>query len=153
MMPDGKGGLGKSGGSEMMSLLKWLIELRAQRRANKRKILVENRPECLRVFNEFAQLFYRVQSNGKIDQEDLLLFKGETYEARWLFGQEIPAYAEEVLSHGRKYWLAGEQLKEIGMPHDEREKLTRVHAAEEAWLFSVPKVAPEKFRKYLDISS
>lgn len=133
----------------MIGLLKWLVELWTARRSGQRKMRVENHDKYLNVFHEFTRLFDRVQWDGKIDQGDLLRFRGGTYEARWLFGREIPAYAEEVFSHGRRFWLTREQLKEMGMPPDERAKLAEAHAAEEAWLFSQYKVAENKFRKYL----
>jgi hypothetical protein len=115
-------------------------------------IRVEHHDRYLAIRDEFVRLLNCVQWNNKLGQDDLLRFKGATHEARSLFGPEIPAYADEVLAHGRKLWVAKTQLNEMP-PGDERQRSLEVQHAEEGWLLQQYKVVDEKFTRYLDLSN
>jgi hypothetical protein len=132
-------------------LVSFLAGWLAGRRAKSRMLRVENHDRYLSKYHEFTRLFDRVQFDGKVDQGDLLRFKGATHEARWLFGPEIPAYAGEVFDHGRKLWLTREQLREMP-PADERPKIVEAHEMEIGWFLAQYRVAADKFTKYLDLN-
>jgi hypothetical protein len=134
----------------------WLVGLgigwRGSRRSTNRAIRIENHERYLAIYSEFGKLFDLVQWHAKISQEDLLRFKGATHAALWLFGPEIKEYAQEVFDHGRRFALARAQLKEMGMPKEEREKIVAAEDAEWAWFYAQYKVLDEKFLKYLNMN-
>ena len=123
------------------------------RRSKNRTIRVENHERYLAIYHEFGRLFNLVQFEAKIGQNDLLRFKGATHAALWLFGPEIKEYAQEVFDHGRRFALTNEQLKETGMPREEREKLATAHVDEWAWFYAQYKILDEKFLKYLNMNN
>ncbi len=135
----------------------WLVGLgigwMGGRRSKNRAIRVENHERYLAIYHEFGKLFDLVQWHDKIGQDDLLRFKGATHSALWLFGPEIKEYAKEVFEHGSRFWLTAEQLKEMGMPREEREKLATAHSDEWTWFYAQYKVLDEKFLKYLNMNN
>jgi hypothetical protein len=141
----------------MIQVGEWLVGIGigwfGGRRTKNRAIRVENHDRYLAVRNEFVKLFNLVQFFDKITQEDLLLFKGGTHEAVWMFGPEIKEYADDVFKHGRNFWLTHEQLKEMGMPPEKRAKIVKENGDEWAWFYAQYKVLDAKFIKYLKLSN
>jgi hypothetical protein len=141
---------------DIVQLGEWLAGLGIRwiggRRSKNRAIRVENHERYLGIYREFARLFDLVQFHAKITQEDLLRFKGATHAALWLLGPEIKEYAEEVFEHGRKFALTREQLKEIGMPSEKREKLAMAEEVEWAWFYAQYRVLDQRFLKYLNMN-
>ena len=135
----------------------WLVGLGigwiGGRRSKDRAIRVENHERYLAIYLEFGRLFNLVQFEAKLSQDNLLRFKAATHAALWLFGPEIKEYAQEVFDHGRKFALTREQLKEMGMPREEREKLATANSDEWAWFYAQYNVLDEKFFKYLNMNN
>jgi hypothetical protein len=135
----------------------WLVGLgigwMGGRRSKDRAIRVENHERYLSIYREFSTLFNLVQFEAKISQGDLLRFKGATHAALWLFGPEIKDYAQEVFDHGRKFALTREQLKEMGMQREKREKIAVAHDEEWAWFYAQYRVLDEKFYRYLNLNN
>ena len=86
---------------------------------------------------------------------DLMKFSGDTAEAVFLFGPEIPEYIDEIYKHGLDLHTARAEYRDFRQPVPEgydHQKVVEAMTAQEKWFVGQFAAATEKFKKYLDIS-
>ena len=125
-----------------------------QWRINKKKFDLERYDRRLRIYEEVRKILSIIMRDARASYEDLLRFRSAVSEADFLFGQEIPAYIDEIYKRGiqleswiRQYRHSGQ---ETPPGYDHQKVCDGIHREEE-WLFAQFDPAKEKFKKYLHI--
>ncbi len=69
------------------------------------------------------------------------------------FGDDIPAFIDEIYKTGLKLWQTSVELHESGLPvGEDRNKVAPENNKCLTWLIEQLPVSKVKFKKYLDIS-
>jgi hypothetical protein len=126
-----------------------------QWKTNERRAVLDRFERRFRVYqrvNEFLSLACR---DFKPPFAEIQRFYRDVAEAEFLFGPEIAAYLSEVRRHAIESDGAHREYCDLTMVpppgYDANDVTKRMHEHEQ-WLTQQFDVAPEKFRKYLDVS-
>jgi hypothetical protein len=100
------------------------------------------------VYKATQKLLTIILINAKLEQRELFEFRGDTQDATFLFGQDIPAYQERLDRQALELMIIPDRLKEL--PHgEERTKLVgREHELIGILLDELPKLK-DVFAPYL----
>ncbi|MCX7355687.1 MAG: hypothetical protein NTY59_12830 [Alphaproteobacteria bacterium] len=120
-----------------------------QYKLGKQKIkleLFEKRWVILQAVRTFLGLVAR---DAAIDSEEVLQLRRKTFDAKFLFGEEISEYIDSIFKKGIELHTTEMMLK--GMPvGDERSKLVNANTALVTWLMSQLTAMEDKFLKYFN---
>jgi hypothetical protein len=124
-----------------------------QWRANELKLRLEQYDRRLRVYQEVVNIIGLIQASpNQVQLDDLMKFRTATAEGDFLFGPEVPAYIEEIYSHGVNLEAVVFQYRDSMPPPDDHQRVVQERQTEVQWFLKQRSVAKEKFKKYLDIS-
>ena len=126
-----------------------------QWKTNQQKLNLERYDRRLVVYEEVRKILSIIVRDANVSYEDLLKFRTAVSEADFLFGEEIPAYIDEIYKRGINLHRWNEEYRdyrqEIPEGYDHKKVVDEMHR-ELKWLAEQFDPAKEKFRKYLDIS-
>jgi hypothetical protein len=126
-----------------------------QWKANELKLKLERYERRLRIYQEVVKMLSRIMRDADARLEDLMAYRGNTAEADFLFGPEIPAYINEVFVRGLKLRTANTQYRDAYQekpPDYDHMKVVEESDAQLRWLTVQFEPAEAKFAKYLDVS-
>lgn len=128
-----------------------------QYQVNKRKFDFERFEKRFKVFNVVRDMLIRMQRDFKPEIAELQTFIGETLEADFVFGPEIPAYIDEMVKRGWLLRSAHDQYRDMFQPipqgYDHEKVVNQIHD-QETWFTNqiTTGVLKAKFKPYLDVS-
>ncbi|HXA76965.1 MAG TPA: hypothetical protein VNV41_07500 [Candidatus Acidoferrales bacterium] len=116
----------------------------------------ENYERSLKVYQEVVKMLQRINRDFRPEFNDLLVFIAATAEAPFLFHEEIPAYINEIFTHGNNLQTANFIYRagtETPPPRDPDQYMKAIKdiGEEEHWFIHQMPIAEEKFKPYLRI--
>ena len=130
----------------------WLTYL--QHRTNALRLKHELFERRYKVYDSFRSFISNARLEGKTSQAACLSFLIEANQAEFLFGPEIPEYLNSVYKKGLDLLSSDRRLGSEGqfLVGDERNRVAHENAEQVKWLGDQLEVAPERFRKYLNLT-
>jgi hypothetical protein len=126
-----------------------------QFKINERKTILDRYERRLKIYQRTVEMISIIVRDFKPDIHDLFKFSADTAEGDFLFGNEISEYLHEIYVHAISLNTANFEYRDFTQTvpenYDHQSVVDRM-TAEEKWFIDQPKIAKEKFRKYLDIS-
>jgi len=126
-----------------------------QWKGNERKAVLDRYERRLRIYQQVVAMLRLVCSRFKPEMDEIFAFSGETAEADFLFGSEIPEYLKEIYTRSVDLNTANFEYRDIMQPvpagYDHNDVVNRMTALKRWFVAQLP-VAKEKFKKYLDIN-
>lgn len=122
---------------------------------NRRKTILERYERRLQIYQRTVEMTRLVATDFKPEVHDLIKFSADTAEADFLFGEEISKYLHEIYVRGFSLNTANFEYRDFRQPAPEgydHQKVVDTLTEERKWFVDQPKIAKEKFKKYLDIS-
>lgn len=126
-----------------------------QWQTNRQKLNLERYDRRLIVYAEVMKILSIILRDADAEYEDLLKFRTSVSEADFLFGEEIPAYIDEIYKRGINLHRWNKEYRdysqEIPEGYDHKKVCDEMHK-ELLWLTEQFGPAKEKFKKYLNVS-
>jgi hypothetical protein len=126
-----------------------------QWKTNQRKLQLDLYDRRLRVYQQVISFIATATRDFKPEPQAVIKFHAETAEADFLFGSEIHAYIRELAQRAMKSRAAHLEYRDYtqqppaGYDHGKVVAEMQTHSE---WLSEQYEAAPQKFRKYLDVS-
>jgi hypothetical protein len=126
-----------------------------QWRTNERKAKLDRYDRRLRIYQRVIEFIGIATRDFKPEPRDVITFNADTAEADFLFGSEIHAYIRELAQRAMKSRAAHLEYRDYTQqppPGYDHKKVTDEMHKQSEWLAEQYEAAPQKFRKYLDVS-